>query len=78
MATPNRWSVREAAEATFYKLDGNKDAIVTLRTLKTSGVETSGTTTYSRGGKGNAKLIGFSSDRESKVTQHYLYHLLNK
>ncbi len=48
MAAPNRWAVREAGEATFYSLvDGH--AIVTLRTLKTSGVETSGETVYARG-----------------------------
>lgn len=48
MATPNRWAIREAGEATFYDLtDGH--AIVTLTTLKTSGVETSGETVYARG-----------------------------
>lgn len=41
MAAPNRWAVREAGDATFYSLvDGR--AIVTLTTLKTSGVETTG------------------------------------
>lgn len=67
MATPNRWAVREAAEATFYDLTTG-DAIVTLRTLRTSGVETSGETVYSRGGRGNSKLVGFSSNREAKLT----------
>lgn len=66
MATPNRWAIREAGEATFYDLtDGH--AIVTLTTLKTSGVETTGETVYARGGRGNAKLVGFSSNRESKI-----------
>lgn len=67
MATPNRWSIREAGEASFYDLTTGK-AIVTLTTLKTSGVETTGETVYARGGRGNAKLIGFSSNRESNLS----------
>lgn len=67
MATPNRWAIREAGEASFYSLVNGK-AIVTLRTLKTSGVETSGETVYARGGRGNAKLVGFSSNRESRLS----------
>jgi len=63
MATPNRWAIRDAGEASFFSLvDGH--VIVTLPSLKTSGVSTKGTTTYARGGRGNAKLVGFSSDRE--------------
>lgn len=66
MATPNRWAIRDAGEATFFSLvDGH--AVVTLPTLKTSGVDTKGTTVYARGGRGNAKLVGFSSDREASV-----------
>lgn len=49
MATPNRWAIREAAIATFYSLVSPYNAIVTLKTLKTSGVETSGETVYARG-----------------------------
>lgn len=65
--TPRRWAIRDAGEATFYDLtDGH--VITTLRTLKTSGVETSGDTVYSRGGFGNPKLVGFSSNREAKLT----------
>jgi hypothetical protein len=41
MSTPNRWAIRDAGEATFYNLTTGKP-VVTLRTLKTSGVETSG------------------------------------
>jgi len=66
MATPNRWAVREAAIATFYNLTTDKP-IVTLPTLKTSGVETSGETSYARGGRGNAKIVGFSSNREARL-----------
>ncbi len=44
MATPQRWAIRDAGEATFYSLKAadNGKPIVTLRTLKTSGIETSG------------------------------------
>ncbi len=48
MATPNQWSIRDAGEATFYDLVTGK-AKVTLTTLKTSGVETTGETVYARG-----------------------------
>jgi len=66
MTTPNRWAIRDSGEASFFSLvDGH--AIVTLPSLKTTGVETTGTTVYARGGRGNAKLVGFSSDRESKL-----------
>lgn len=67
MATPNRFALRDAGACTFYRLDGDKEAIVTLNTLKTSGVETTAETVYSRGGQGNAKLVGFSSNREAKI-----------
>jgi len=67
MATPNRFAIRDCGTATFFSIATGK-ALVTLRTLKTSGVETSGTTTYARGGLGNAKLVGFSSNREAKMT----------
>jgi len=67
MATPKRWAVREAADVTFYDLtDGSP--IVTLNTMKMTDVETTGETVYARGGRGNAKLVGFSSNREARVT----------
>jgi hypothetical protein len=67
MATPNRWAIRDAGSASFFDLvDGH--AIVTLETLKTSGVETTGETVYARGGKGNSRLVGFSSNREATIT----------
>lgn len=67
MTTPNRWAIRDAGIASFYSLvDGH--AIVTLTTLKTSGVETTGETVYARGGRGNARIVGFSSNRESRIT----------
>ena len=67
MSSPNRFAIRDCGEATFYDLTTGK-AIVTLRTLKTSGVETAGTTVYAKGGRGNAKLVGFSSDKTAKIT----------
>lgn len=67
MATPNRWAVREAGECSFYSLVNGK-AIVTLKTLKTSGVQTTGETVYARGGRGNSKLVGFSSNREATIS----------
>jgi len=67
MPSPNRFAVREAAEATFYDIVTGA-AKVTLQTLKMSEVQTSGETVYSRGGRGNAKLVGFSSNREAKMT----------
>jgi hypothetical protein len=66
MATPNRYAIRDCGTATFYDLTTGKP-VVTLTTLKTSGVETTGETVYARGGFGNAKLVGFSSNREAKI-----------
>jgi len=66
MSTPNRWAIRDAGQATFYDLV-TKEPKVTLRSLKTSGVETKGETTYARGGYGNPKIVGFSSNREANI-----------
>jgi len=69
-----RWAIRDAGIATFYALKNITggaqlgEPIVTLPSLKTSGVETSGETVYARGGRGNAKLVGFSSNREATLT----------
>ncbi|MCI1763637.1 hypothetical protein [Heyndrickxia oleronia] len=67
MATPNRWAIRDAGIATFYSLK-TKKPVVTLKTLKTSGLENTGETVYARGGFGNPKLVGFSGNREAKLT----------
>lgn len=66
MATPNRFALRDAGKATFYNLQTGK-AMVTIESLKTSGVETSGDTTYATGGFGNARLVGFSSNKQAKL-----------
>lgn len=63
MATPNRFALRDAGDVTFYDLTSGK-AIVTLESVKEANMEFSGETTYARGGYGNPKLVGFSSNRE--------------
>lgn len=67
MSTPNRWAVRSVAKASFYSLVDGK-LLTYLDTLKSSGIETKSTTVYARGGHGNVKLIGFSSDKECSIT----------
>lgn len=67
MAVPNQWAIREVANATFYNVTTGK-AIVQLTNLKTSGLENMSEVVYVRGGRGNPKLIGFSSNREAKIT----------
>lgn len=67
MAVPNRWAVREAAEATFFDIVTGAPK-VTLKTLKMTEVTTNGETTYAMGGRGNAKIVGFSGNREARVT----------
>lgn len=67
MTTPNVWAVREVALATFYDLTTNK-ARIQLMNLKTSGLENTAETTYSLGGRGNAKIVGFSGNRGGRVT----------
>lgn len=67
MATPRQYAVREVALATFYSLTTGKP-LVHLDTLKTSGVENTAETVYARGGAGNPKLVGFSSNREGMIT----------
>ncbi|MEK4512270.1 hypothetical protein [Paenibacillus sp. FSL K6-2524] len=67
MTTPNVWAVREVALATFYDLETNK-ARIQLANLKTSGLENTAETTYSLGGRGNAKIVGFSGNRGGRVT----------
>lgn len=72
MATaPNKYAIREAGIATFFNIanDGSRGkALFEMNTLKMGEVETSGETVYARGGRGNAKLVGFSSDKEARIT----------
>ena len=67
MAIPKRWAVREAAIASFYDITTNA-LKVSLNTLKMTEVQTTGETVYSMGGRGNAKLVAFSGNREATVT----------
>lgn len=67
MTTPNRWAVKSVARCTFVSLTDGK-ILTYLDTLKSSGVATKSATVYARGGDGNVKLIGFSSDKEATVT----------
>ena len=62
-----KFAIREAAEATFYDLKTDKP-IVTLDTLKITEINTTSSTEYARGGRGNPKLVGFSGDKEAKAT----------
>lgn len=61
-----RWAVRNVARCTFYDIATN-EMLTFLEHLKSSGIETSSETVYARGGDGNPKLVGFSSNKESKV-----------
>jgi len=60
-----RWAVRNVAKATFYDIATGK-MLTYLENLKSSGIEVSSETVYARGGDGNPKLIGFSSNKEVK------------
>jgi hypothetical protein len=66
MSTPNRFALRDAGKATFFNISTGK-AIVTLESLKTSGIDSTAETTYARGGFGNSKLVGFSHNKEAKL-----------
>lgn len=67
MTVPNQFAIREIAIATFYDLVTGK-AKVQLNNLKTSGIENSATVVYARGGRGNPRIVGFSGERDGKVT----------
>lgn len=67
MTTPNVWAVREVALATFYDLKTGK-ARIQLTNLKTSGLENTADTSYAMGGRGNARIVGFSGNRGGRVS----------
>lgn len=67
MATPNVWAIREVALATYYDLATNK-ARIQLANLKSSGIENTGETVYAQGGRGNARIVGFSGNRSGTIT----------
>ncbi len=62
-----RWAVRNVAKATFYDISTDK-MLTYLENLKTSAIEVSSETVYARGGDGNPKLVGFSSNKEVRAT----------
>lgn len=67
MSAPNVWAIREVALASFYDLAKEK-AIIQLQNLKSSGIENSGETVYAQGGRGNARIVGFSGNRSGRIT----------
>ncbi len=58
-----RWAVRNVARATFLDIETEK-LLTYLENLKMSSINVSSETVYARGGDGNPKLIGFSSNKE--------------
>lgn len=70
MAIANRWAVRNVAKCTFYSIPsaGEKEKILAyLENLKSSDINVTSETVYARGGDGNPKLIGFSSNKEVRI-----------
>lgn len=59
----SKFASREVADVTLKKLDGTP--VIRFDSLKVTGLETSAETVYARGGKGNARLIGFDGEREA-------------
>jgi len=66
MSTPNRWAVNQSGLVNIYDIKTGK-AIVSLETLKTTSVETTGETKYAIGGPGNAKIVGFSTNKSAAL-----------
>lgn len=66
MAIANRWAVRNVAKCTFFSATTGK-MLTYLENLKSSDIQVSSETVYARGGDGNPKLVGFSSNKEVKV-----------
>ncbi|MDK8179417.1 hypothetical protein [Paenibacillus sp. UMB4589-SE434] len=58
-----RYGVREICNVVLKDVK-TQEPVVYLESLKTSALETKGTTVYARGGRGNAKLIGWDSEKE--------------
>lgn len=67
MASVNQWGIREVAVVTFYNIATGK-AMAQLNNLKTSGLENGSTLVYATGGRGNPRIMGWSSERTGKVT----------
>ena len=61
-----KFGAKEVMDVVFYDIATNKPVLF-LDTLKTSAVETTAQEVYARGGKGNAKLIGWEFDKECSM-----------
>lgn len=61
-----RWAVRHVARCTFYDIATDK-MLTYLEHLKSSGIEVTSETVYARGGDGNPKIVGFSSDKDVRI-----------
>lgn len=66
MAAPNSWVIRDVPKATFVDVVTRKPLFY-LSDLKTSQLDNSAETVYARGGTGNPKIVGFSSNREARI-----------
>lgn len=66
MTAPKQWAIRDVALATFFNIATGK-ALFHLQNLKTSGLENAAETVYATGGRGNARIVGFSSTRTATI-----------
>ncbi|GFN32600.1 hypothetical protein [Paenibacillus xylaniclasticus] len=66
MGAPNSWVIRDVPKMTFVDVSTRKPLFY-LSDLKTSQLENTAETVYARGGTGNPKIVGFSSNREAKL-----------
>lgn len=67
----DRYGIKEVSDVTFYKIqaDGSRgDPVLFLDTLKISTVEQTADEVFARGGKGNAKLVGWDYNKEITVS----------
>lgn len=65
--TTNKWAIREVAIAHFFdRVTG--ELKVKLDSLKQNGLENTSETVYTQGGRGNTKIVGFSSNKAARFT----------
>lgn len=65
--TTNKWAIREVAIAHFFDI-ATGELKVKLDSLKQNGLENTSETVYSQGGRGNTKIVGFSSNKAARFT----------
>lgn len=73
MAIPVQYGIREVCDLKFYELadDGGKKSevpVFEIDTAKTSTLESSTTTVYAQGGKGNPRLIAWEGEKTLTFT----------